>query len=42
MRLEQFLNLSADRFPNKTALVVGEQRLTYADLLARADALRRH
>jgi long-chain acyl-CoA synthetase len=32
MRVEQFLEESARRLPDKTALVVGEQRLSYAEL----------
>ncbi|MPZ19861.1 MAG: AMP-binding protein, partial [Luteitalea sp.] len=32
MQVEEFLEHSARRLPNKTALVVGERRLTYAEL----------
>jgi long-chain acyl-CoA synthetase len=39
MRVETFLLESARRFPGKTALVAGPQRLTYQELAARAHAL---
>jgi amino acid adenylation domain-containing protein len=39
MRVESFLRHSARRFPDKTALVAGTVRLTYADLDAKSDAL---
>lgn len=37
MQLEEFLESSADRFPDKVALVVGTQRLTYRVLEERAN-----
>jgi amino acid adenylation domain-containing protein len=37
MRVERFLEESALRFPEKTALVAGKERVTYADLNARAE-----
>jgi long-chain acyl-CoA synthetase len=39
VRVEEFLRESAQRFPDKVALVCGEQRLTFAQLEARAAAL---
>jgi long-chain acyl-CoA synthetase len=46
VRVESFLLDSAQRFPDKTALVAGPERLTYAELARRANAfaaaLRRH
>ena len=39
MRVEQFLQASARRFPEKVALVCGERRITYAALAAQAAAL---
>ena len=39
MRVESFLAESARRFPGKTALVAGPQRLTYAELGAHSAAL---
>ena len=39
MRVETFLADSARRFPGKTALVAGAERLTYAELAARSAAL---
>ena len=45
MRVEEFMSASAARFPSKTALVVGETRLSFAELDALANqcgrALRR-
>ena len=37
MRVEQLLRISASRFPDKTALVAGPTRLTFADLEAASD-----
>ena len=46
MRIERFLRDSAERLPEKTALVAGGHRLTYADLDTASDrlaaALKRH
>ena len=46
MRVEEFMSASAARFPSKTALVVGETRLSFAELNSMANqcgrALRRH
>ena len=39
MRVESFLLESARRFPGKTALVAGAERLTYRELASRAAAL---
>ena len=39
MQLEEFLDLSADRFPDKVALVAGTQRLTYRVLEEQANRL---
>lgn len=39
MQLEEFLDVSADRFPDKVALVAGTQRLTYRVLEERANRL---
>jgi len=39
VRVEQFLQASASRFPEKVALVCGERRITYASLAAQAAAL---
>jgi long-chain acyl-CoA synthetase len=39
MRVESFLLESARRFPGKTALVAGTERVTYSELAARAAAL---
>jgi amino acid adenylation domain-containing protein len=39
MRVEQFLERSRERFPNKGALVCGSERLTYAELDCRANRL---
>ena len=39
MRVETFLLDSARRFPDKTALVAGPERLTYVELARRAQAL---
>ncbi|MEX0715511.1 MAG: AMP-binding protein [Planctomycetaceae bacterium] len=39
MQLEAFLERSAARFPEKTALVCGERRFTYAEVEARANLL---
>jgi len=39
MRVEDFLNASAARVPDKTALVAGPTRLSYADLAAQSGAL---
>src|SRR5919201_359328 len=39
VRVESFLAESARRFPGKTALVAGAQRVTYAELAARSAAL---
>jgi acyl-CoA synthetase (AMP-forming)/AMP-acid ligase II len=39
MRLEQFLRRSADRFPDKTALVASGKRLTYSQLDNLSDEL---
>jgi amino acid adenylation domain-containing protein len=39
MRVESFLRNSARRFPDKTALVAGPVRLTYADFDAQTDRL---
>jgi amino acid adenylation domain-containing protein len=39
MRLEQTLRHSASRYPDKTALVTGERRLSYAELDAASDRL---
>lgn len=39
MQLENFLELSARRLPQKTALIFGEQRLTYAEVEARCNRL---
>jgi amino acid adenylation domain-containing protein len=39
MRAEQFLETSARRFPDKVALIVGENRFTYQDLNAMANRL---
>jgi len=39
MLLESFLERSAERLPQKVALVCGERRVTYADLDRRANAL---
>lgn len=32
MQVEEFLEYSADRYPDKVALIVGDQRLTYRDV----------
>jgi non-ribosomal peptide synthetase component E (peptide arylation enzyme) len=39
MRVEDFLRQSAKRFPDKTALVAGAVRLTYAQFDAQSDRL---
>src|SRR5262245_52185117 len=39
MRVESFLTDSAKRFPEKVALVAGNERLTYAELDRRSDRL---
>lgn len=39
MRVEKFLEASAERFPGKTVLVVGARRITYAELDAQANRL---
>jgi amino acid adenylation domain-containing protein len=39
MQVEEFLELSAERFPEKTALVCGGQRLTYRDMNERCNRL---
>lgn len=39
MQVEEFLELSAARFPEKTALVCGGQRLTYRDMNERCNRL---
>jgi amino acid adenylation domain-containing protein len=39
VQVEAFLELSAERFPNKTALICGGHRLTYAELDAQANQL---
>lgn len=39
MLVQDFLERSAERFPDKTALVCGGQRLTYAEVEARANRL---
>jgi long-chain acyl-CoA synthetase len=39
MRFEQFLRQSADRFPDKTAVIAGARRLTYSQLDALSDEL---
>lgn len=39
MQLESFLERSASAFPDKTALIVGSERLTYVDLDLRANRL---
>lgn len=39
MRIHDFLSRSAERFPDKTALVCGDQRVTYAWLESRAQRL---
>lgn len=39
MQVEEFLEASAERFPDKIALVVGEQRYTYRELNSQADRL---
>ena len=39
MQLEEFLEHSASRSPDKLALVVGDQRMTYRELDAQANAL---
>jgi len=39
LQLESFLEHSARRLPSKTALVFGEQRLTYAEIETRANRL---
>jgi long-chain acyl-CoA synthetase len=39
MQVEEFLEISADRFPDKIALVVGQQRLTYRELDEQANRL---
>jgi long-chain acyl-CoA synthetase len=40
--VHQFLEHSAKRFPDKTALVCGEERLTYGQVNAQANRLARH
>jgi len=42
MRVEDFLRQSAQRFPDKTALVAGAVRLTYAQFDAQSDRLAAH
>lgn len=39
MQVEEFLEISADRFPDKVALVVGDQRLTYKEVDQQANRL---
>jgi len=39
MRVEQFLRLSADRVPDKVALIAGERRWTYSQLDGLSDEL---
>jgi non-ribosomal peptide synthetase component E (peptide arylation enzyme) len=39
MRVEQFLSDSAKRFPDKTALIAGGRRLSFAELDALSDRL---
>ena len=39
MQVKEFLGLSADRFPDTLALVVGGQKLTYRNLHEQANAL---
>ena len=39
MLVQDFLQNSAERFPNKTALICDGQRLTYAQIDARANCL---
>lgn len=39
MQVEEFLEISADRFPEKVALVAGGQRLTYRNLDRQANSL---
>ena len=39
MQVEDFLELSAARFPDKTALVCGERRLRYAEIEAQCNRL---
>lgn len=41
MLLQEFLEKSAERFPEKTALVCGGERLTYAEIERRANSLAR-
>jgi amino acid adenylation domain-containing protein len=41
MRLEDYLRYTARRLPDKTALVAGEERLTYRELDERSDRLAR-
>ena len=42
MRVEDFLRQNAQRFPDKTALVAGAARLTYAQFDAQSDRLAAH
>ena len=39
MLVQDFLKNSAERFPDKTALVCGEQRYTYANMLEQSSRL---
>ena len=39
MQLESFLETNARRMPQKTAIVCGEQRLTYAELEKYVDSI---
>ena len=39
MQVEQFLELSAEKFPDKTALIYGAQRLTYAEVESQCNRL---
>ena len=39
MLVQDFLQNSAERFPDKTALVCDDQRLTYAEIEARTNRL---
>ena len=39
MQVEQFLEFSAERFPNKTALVCGTRRLSYAEVESQCNRL---
>ena len=41
MLLQKFLENSADRLPDKTALIVGQSRITYQELDARANSFAR-